>query len=424
MLRSLFLSLSRFVLLGKTSGFLFTNNNVSFPSELSNIGLYLHIPFCRQICPFCPYNKTLFNEKLAMPYESALIKEINLYKKIIGDTFLPSLYIGGGTPTTMVGSLLNIIDYLRKNLNLGDEIGLEIHPNDVNSRTLRKLKDVGVNMMSLGIQSFNDKYLRMIGRNYDGETAETSLREVLGNNFKAVDVDILFSLPTQTVSDVMADISKAFGLGVDQISCYPLIAFSYSQMPRILRQKNMKVPSLFQEKKMLDGIINLAEKFGYERTSIWTFTKKGSSRYTSVTREFFVGLGTGAASYIPGFFYINTFSIEGYIKTTKKKLPIALAAKLTEKEQMAWWLFWRFYDTCLSKDRFRELFHLDIHQAFGLIFRILVLLRMVQENQKTIRFTNLGAFLFHLIEQQYSLSYLNTTWGSLSKEPWPEKLEL
>ncbi len=424
MLCNLFLSLTRFVLLGKTSDFLFTRSDVSFPSKFPKTGLYLHIPFCRQICPFCPYNKTLFSKKLALSYKSALIKEINLYKKILSDTFLHSLYIGGGTLTTMVDSLMDIIDYLKKNLNLGDEIGIEIHPNDVNSRTLEKLKGGGVNMISLGVQSFNDKYLRILGRNYDGETAEKSLKQVLASNFEAVDVDILFSLPSQNVSDVVADISKAFSLGVDQVSCYPLIVFSCTQMPRILGQKNMRVPNLFQEKKMLDKIINLAEKFRYERTSIWTFTKKGSPRYTSVTREFFVGLGAGAASYIPGYFYINTFSIAEYIKATKKKLPIALVAKLTEKEQMGWWLFWRFYNTCFSKDRFRELFHLDIHQAFGFIFRVLVLLRIVQEDQNMIRLTKLGAFLFHLVEQQYSLSYLNKTWSSLSKEPWPEKLEL
>ena len=91
---------------------------------------------------------------------------------------------------------------------------------------------------------------------------------------------------------------------------------------------------------------------------------------------------------------------------------------------MGWWLFWRFYDTSFSKDRFRELFNLDIHQAFGLIFRILTLLKMAKEDENTIRLTKMGAYIFHLIEQQYSLSYLNKTWETLSKNPWPEKLQL
>ena len=279
-------------------------------------------------------------------------------------------------------------------------------------------------MISLGVQSFHDEHLKMIGRNYDGKTAEKSLREVLANNFKTVDVDLLFALPQQTIEDIKTDISKAFSLGVDQVSCYPLIVFPFTQMPKSLKRNNIQVPNIFQERRMLEEIINLAEKFGYEQTSIWTFTKKCSTRYTSVTREFFVGLGAGAASYIPGYFFLNTFSIEEYFKATKTKLPIALVTKLNKIEQMGWWLFWRFYDTSFSKDRFRELFNLDIHQAFGLIFRILTLLKMAKEDENTIRLTKMGAYIFHLIEQQYSLSYLNKTWETLSKNPWPEKLQL
>ena len=91
---------------------------------------------------------------------------------------------------------------------------------------------------------------------------------------------------------------------------------------------------------------------------------------------------------------------------------------------MGWWLFWRFYDSCLSKKRFRELFGKDVYQTFGTLFRILNFLKITKENGEYIRLTKTGAFLFQLVEQQYSLSYLNKTWEILSKDPWPEKLEL
>jgi len=148
----LFLSLARLILLKKTGGFLFTRRGVTFPDSLpKEMGLYLHIPFCHQICSFCPYNKILFNKNLALKYESALLREIDFYKKALGNSFLNSLYIGGGTPTTMVNSLGNIIKKIKKNLNLGNEIGIEVHPNDVNTKTLQKrniLKPLRPNYLS------------------------------------------------------------------------------------------------------------------------------------------------------------------------------------------------------------------------------------------------------------------------------------
>jgi coproporphyrinogen III oxidase-like Fe-S oxidoreductase len=424
MFRNLFLLLARVVLLGKPSKFFLTRDKVTFPTDLENLGLYLHVPFCWQICPFCPYNKTLYTKELAAKYETALVRELSLYQRILGKTSFNSLYIGGGTPTTMTDSLSRVVGHVRGIFDLGDEIGVELHPNDVSFEKLQMLKKIGVNLVSLGIQSFNNQFLKILGRNYYSKTAGEALNLVLESGFKSVDVDILFSLPNQTVEEVRSDVLKVFNLGVDQVSCYPLIIFPFTKMPKLLKKSGLRIPNLFQEKRMLDTIVNLAEEFGYQRTSIWSFTKRNSPRYTSVTREKFIGIGASSASHIPGYFYINTFSPEEYIEATKERLPIALVAKLERQEEIGWWLFWRFYDTLISKRRFNELFGADIYQTFGILFQILNLLKLTEEQGNYIKLTRTGAFLFHLVEQQYSLSYLNKTWGTLSKNPWPEKLEL
>lgn len=414
----------RLVLAKKPSKFVFRKSKVFFPSFFENVGFYLHIPFCRQICPFCPYNKILYDPQKAALYEDAVIKELMIYKKIIKNTKIPSLYIGGGTPTTMTNGLLRIINFIKNNFNLGNEIGMEIHPQDATQKILRELKNMGVNMISLGVQSFNDRLLKILGRNYNGKIAQQALEQVIQMGFKSVDVDILFAIPTETPEEAVEDVRKVISLGADQISSYPLIVFSFTKMPAILKTRKVKKINMFREKRMLDLIAKLASDFSYKRTSIWTFTKKGSSRYTSVTREGFVGIGAGAASFIGDYFYINTFSVDEYIKILKKELPIALVTQLSKKEQMAWWLFWRFYDTHISKDRFKQLFGRDIDKVFWWLFPILLLSGMTKEERDDYKLTSRGAFLFSLIEQAYSLDYLNNTWATLSKNPWPKKLNL
>lgn len=417
--------LLRFLLTGNFRPYIFKKQVPKFPPKLDNIGLYLHIPFCQQICPYCPYNKVLLTGQNVAEYEKVVRNEAEMYKKYVQTSKIPSLYIGGGTPSATISTLLSLISFLKKNFNVGSEIGVEIHPNDATPENLSRLKQGGVNFVSLGIQSFQDTSLRRISRPYSGEKAKIALDNTSKAGFDVVDIDLIFAIPGETEEEIARDVDYAFHSGITQLSAYPLIIFTFTKMSQILGQRGLSKPSLWQEWKMLKLVDQVAGSYGYDRTSIWTWTKKSFPQYTSVTRQRFLGLGAGASSRFGEDFYVNTFSVEEYIKAIRQnKFPIALSTTLDLEDQKGWWLFWSLYNMNVNKDNFKDLFKEDLNGKLGLWLEISKWLGLLKEGRQGYTLTGAGAFLFNRIEQSYSLDFLNKMWGILAADPWPEKLAL
>ena len=127
--------------------------------HIDALGLYLHIPFCEQICPYCPYNKELYRRDVAERYAHAVKREIDLYAGIVGDRPITSFYIGGGTPTTMLHSgLAEILEHIRDVLNLQCEIHMESHPNHLSAGNLRRIASLGVQHLSMGVEALQDRH--------------------------------------------------------------------------------------------------------------------------------------------------------------------------------------------------------------------------------------------------------------------------
>ena len=417
--------LYRLLLTGNYQPYVFEETVPEFPSSFGDIGLYVHIPFCRQICPFCPYNKALVCGQDLDAYERAVKKEIQTHQERLEASEIPSLYIGGGTPTVSLEHLLRLISSLRKSFHIGPEIGVEVHPVDASPDNLSALRRSGVNLVSLGVQSFQDKLLQRICRPYDGRKAKEALANAVNADFDSVDIDLMFGLPGETEDELRYDVEYAFKSEIGQLSSYPLIAFSSTKMPEILARDGFSKLGWRQEKKMLQIIQELSKTYGYERTSIWTWTKKGKIQYTSVTREDFLGFGAGAASRFDNTFYSNTFSVSDYVKAVNAgKPPIALSISLDERDEMVWWLFWSAYRMAIDKQAFKRRFNRELDREFGVYLKPLKYLGILKEETAEYKLTENGGFLFHLIEQGYSLDFLDRMWGTLSSEAWPRRLVL
>jgi len=151
----------------------------AFPHSLKQVGLYLHVPFCKNLCPFCPYHRIEYDEELFAQYEEAVHAEIELYTPSLKDCEFVSLYIGGGTPTVNMPGLLRILEHLKQRFSLSCDICIELHPSNMDGECLGALKDAGVTMLSIGVESTSDRILKNIGRNHDGETAIKSLRRAV-----------------------------------------------------------------------------------------------------------------------------------------------------------------------------------------------------------------------------------------------------
>jgi coproporphyrinogen III oxidase-like Fe-S oxidoreductase len=185
--------------------------------HIDELGIYLHIPFCEQICPYCPYNKEIYNPDMAARYTIAVKKEIDCYADVIGRRPITSFYIGGGTPTTMLHSgIEDIIDHLFNTFNMQCEIHIESHPNHLSVDNLDKIVSMGVDHLSIGVESLQDRHLRTLKRSYTTEEVKAIVKRAVSKNFKCVNVDFIFALPDQTYIEVEQAGQTLVGMDVDQ----------------------------------------------------------------------------------------------------------------------------------------------------------------------------------------------------------------
>jgi len=421
-MRRLLPQILRLLVSGKTGPFVFEPQPVILPTKPSSINLYIHVPFCRQLCPFCPYLKEVYDPETGAAYQQAIIRELESYRELWGEVNVKSVYFGGGTPSLTPEIVTGTLDWLKRNFRLGSEIGVEIHPLNASRSLLESFKQSGVSLVSLGVQSFNDRLLKVLGRDYDSQLAEEACRRALETGFAATDIDLIFAIPTQTREEVRADIKHAAELGAEQISTYPLISFSYLPFKKQLDRTNIALPGWREEREMLKAAVKTAAEAGYRRTAVWSFNNPQAMRYTTVTKESFVGIGVSATTMMGDYFAVNTFSVPEYISTADKGLRPAVAARLDTRDKMAYWLFWRGYDLAIGTDKFRTIFNRSLPFHIQCLLSLFSRLGAARREGDTFYLTERGAYLYHLLEKEYTHAYLERLWGACLKEAWPRRV--
>lgn len=396
----------------------FTNENVEYiDTDIDELGVYVHIPFCETLCSFCPYNKVKYDKDLALRYKEALLKEIDNVGKYYKGKKITSIYFGGGTPSLMINELQHIILALKDLFSFDCDMGIELHPRDVDRNLLVELKKLGFTMVSLGIQSFQEKNLKALGREFING-AET-LRLAKDTGFNVIDVDLIFGIKGQNEEDLRKDFRTAFNNGATQVSTYPFIDFSYAN------NKNNMLGKKRDKKRLLNCLEDLSSELYLERTSVWTFAKKNTTKYSSITRDSYIGFGVSAASLTNKYFKINTFSVEEYInRVNEDKNPKALTMNFTPRLRAMYWMFWNGYTLELNRNAFKELLGKDMENFFGKELFLAKSLGLIKNSKNGYKLTKKGAYSYHLLEQHYTHEYIDKTWSICGKEPWPEEIEL
>jgi len=412
-------SIFRILLTRSFKPFIFKNKNEEKPGffDLDNLGLYVHIPFCSRICDFCPYYKEKYDGISAGNYLDALLKEIDIVcSGLNGKKTVTSLYFGGGTPSLLLHGLQKIISKLKNYFIITDGIGVELHPDDICENTLNALKTYGVNMLSIGIQSFNNECLNALGRENSGFTEKLELLKSF--NFSVIDIDLIFGIPNQTKTILINDIASAFEYGATQVSTYPFIDFSFAN--------NKYKPVKESEKKaMLSAIIEYTNLNNIERTSVWTFSKKGSKKYSSVTRDNFLGFGASAVTLLRDTFKINTFSIPDYIKrVNENNLPTSLTLYFTERQRACYFLFWSCYSMLIDTSSFEKMIGKSIERLFGFELMIGKKMGLIKKENNNYHLTDKGAYFYHKMEQAYTAAYIDKSWKISRARAFPEKIIL
>ena len=416
---SMITDLTRMWLTRTTRPFTFHNeyDRVLPYENCDNLGLYIHIPFCKSICNFCPYCKVRYEEALCDQYIDALLREIHMVgSQYPGRKKVTSLYFGGGTPALAAPRLKEIIDTCREYFEITEGIGLELHPDNVTIPTLEILRDAGVTKISIGIQSFQSKYQHILGRKtVDVRAMAEALAAV---PFETVSMDFIFALPEQTFEDLKLDIDTAFQSGANHIAIYPFIDFTFTKSPVKAMEKGEK-------RQLLDAITNYCLDKGYTRSSIWTFSSDPDAGYSSMTRDNFLGFGCSATTLLKDQFKINTFSVEEYCKRIHSNdLATSLTIRFTTRQRMVYYLFWTAYSTRVDERDFEKFFGVPLKRMYGFELWLAKLLGFATEEDGIYRMTLKGAFYYHYYENFYTLAYIDKMWGIMRKEAFPERITL
>jgi len=365
-------------------------------------GLYLHIPFCRSFCPFCPYNKVLYEPRLVRDYFKALAREVDGYQAHLAQPFA-SLYIGGGTPTLCLTELAHMVQAVA----VSGEKAIEMLPSHATRENIGQLKSMGINYLSLGIQSFDESVLHYLKRPHTVADNYRAL-DLASGQFDCVDVDLIFDVAYEEEGAFLRDLETCFKAGVEQVSSYPLMRFGYTPFG-----KAKHMPK--KEHQVLEQAAELADRFGYERRSVWTFNRKNTANYTSITREFYLGCGAGAGSYTGASFSLNHFAPSMYIeKVQHGQLPVARSRIMSDTRSAAYYLFWQAYTGKIDLPRFEELF--PGRRGLKALLAAMQWGGMFRRRGPELLLTRQGYARYHDLERWVTYHFIEPLWNDMMQE--------
>ena len=298
--------------------------------------IYIHIPFCVKKCGYCDFLSFSCEEKSKTDrdkYVEKLIEEIKLYPKLKYDT----VYFGGGTPSLLeAGEIEKILKEL--SINEGTEVTLEVNPQTVDMQKLEELKKIGINRLSIGIQSFNDEKLKVLGRIHNKETALNTYNDARKAGFENISIDLIFATPNQTMEELKEDLDIVERLFPEHISIYSLIWEEGTKFMDLLDSGKLNPLDNDLEAKMYELIIDRLKKIGYLHYEISNFAKKGyqgrhNSKYWKNAE--YIGVGLGASGYYKGIRYKNEVKLSDYyriIDTAEK--PIMEEELVSDKDRI------------------------------------------------------------------------------------------
>lgn len=275
-----------------------------------NIGVYIHTPFCRSKCPYCDFYSIPYESDIADRYVDALINEINSADEFTADT----LFFGGGTPSLLGANRLNrILNALSGKLTDNCEITLECNPKTVDFGILKDYYTIGINRLSIGVQSFNDNELKALGRIHSSYDAKNIVSEAQSAGFKNISIDLMIATPEQTLSSLRKSLKTATELSVPHISCYMLtIEPNTPFAKKEFKADDMEIAEFYL------ATVNDLKYHGILQYEISNFAKQGFESKHNLkywNSEYYLGFGASAHSYYNGKRYCHERDINEYIKS-------------------------------------------------------------------------------------------------------------
>lgn len=381
---------------------------------MKSLGVYIHIPFCVRKCNYCDFLSAPATKEQITAYVSALKREIVSESILYSEYEIKTIFFGGGTPSLLEAQqVAELLETLKSNYKLAQqvEITLEMNPGTATKEKLHELRQLGVNRLSIGLQSVHNKELRMLGRIHSYEMFLETYQNARICGFENINIDLMSGLPGQSVNDWMNTLQSIIDLEPEHISAYSLIIEEGTEIYQNI-ERYPALPSEEDDRLMYRMTKELLCKYGYERYEISNYAKKGyESKHNCVywQRGAYVGFGLGASSMVADMRWKNTTELSEYMQkygnSTKNQMIECRnegikqeQENLTRQDCMEEFLFLglRMMEG-IQKQDFYELFGETIQEVYGEVIKKWENQKMLFQDDKCVRLTEEGIDICNII---------------------------
>ncbi len=393
--------------------------NHEIDRELKNefyneLGLYIHIPFCVKKCDYCDFLSAPATKEVREQYVKALLNEIESYQELAKSYMVATIFIGGGTPSSLeVGLIKQIMNKIHQifSLKKGAEITIEINPGTINKEKLMEYQEAGINRISFGLQSANDTELKLLGRLHNYMQFEENYKLARKLGFANINVDLMSALPGQTLSTWEETLNKVLSLKPDHISAYSLIIEEGTKFHERYQETAIgykELPDEETDRQMYHRTKEILEEFGYYRYEISNYAKPGyecSHNKSYWIGTPYLGLGLGASSLLNGRRFTKLNELQEYIKVCQIPLnslqdgitdiePMKLIAEyealtLSQRMEEFMYLGLRLCEG-VKKSEFLRRFSVDMMDIYGEVMEELKKKAVLMEDGDIVRLSEYG----------------------------------
>lgn len=375
------------------------------------VGVYVHVPFCVRKCYYCDFVSYSDKFELQEGYINKLIEEIEDNKDLLGNNEIITIYIGGGTPSSLKPELIKIVlDKICEVANIKNkenvEITIEVNPGTVTKNNLQMYRDCGINRLSIGLQSANDKLLNEIGRIHNYEQFLNTYNWAEEAGFSNINVDLMLGLPNQTISDLKESLEKIINLNPSpkHVSVYSLIVEEGTQIEKKISKGELKLPEEVDERNQYKYTKNFLELNEYKHYEISNFAKLGYESKHNMNcweQKQYVGFGLASHSYINGCRYSNTCDLEEYLNKESKDVKTIHEEQTLGDMQKEYMLLGLRKIDGVSISKFKEKFGENPIYLFRNELQKLVEEELLVVDLDNIKLTNKGLDFANLVWEEF-----------------------
>lgn len=379
-----------------------TDSNTLNLSTLGDMGLYVHIPFCKQKCMYCDFPAYQNLQDYYETYVYALVQEMDLWVSEHPESKakpIDTIYFGGGTPTELsIQQLQMIVDKIKSTFTITDDchMTIESNPGEVDLQYLTKLVKLGFNRISFGVQTFDDKALTMLHRSHNGEKAKQAIYDAKEAGFTDINIDLIYGLPRQSLEDIKRNLEIVKDLPINHISTYGLQVEVGTYLYHLVQKNLISIPSESIDESMYDTMMEGLKELGFERYEISNFAKDNSySRHNLKYWHYveYLGFGAGAHSFYDGIRRSNNRNVMPYIQSVDRYImPTIDTETITVERAQEDFCFLALRTKWgLDEQKFEDRFGVSVHNLFGNILEELVTKGLLEYQNGSYHLSSEGA---------------------------------